>query len=594
MCRPSPAERPGPAEDGGTLRQSLRRHALTLSQMAAIDGSGPLLLRSLAEATMLVVLHVSFLHYVAQRWHALSGLADPFSQVSAIVPLSFTGWYLCFVHLGSRYMWLRRAPFVTRVFECMVVYNAHQTVLNLCCAIALIQEVRRRGMALWGNSYVPSEDQYYLSFLIWLHYSNSYLELLDTVFVVLRKKFTRVSFLHVYQRVLMLWSWFIVCRVACGGDSYFGAVAHCVVRVATYGYYLLALLNLPRPPRHYVTRLHLAQCLLCSIHALYVLWHGTMPARLAATELFAMVNMLVLSTDFHYDQAFAQPTPEVAPPVRPRLVFSFDSSGWLYLYHFGVARYLRDHYLRDRAEEDIAFSGASGGALVAWSLCDNTNLDVLIDHVISCRKIIGLCPWRMMPAVDRALLRFLPPGSHRRCSNRLRVLVTKVLPGPPFVMGEVATEFVSDKHLSQVLRASCHVPLVCSVRPYRITEGPGGLYYDGLFWSSGLGFVPWRSTDPGDKVIRVSGLGVWGAEITPRFYIPPWWALFPPPEEILWGMVEQGYYDAARVLQPKAATDPAYMVPDRVVKFQEAVYRTWMLTVLFVTTGVAVFLAAFL
>lgn len=66
-------------------------------------------------------------------------LPEPFSQVSAIVPLSFTGWYLCFVHLGSRYMWLRRAPFVTRVFECMVVYNAHQTVLNLCCAIALIQ-----------------------------------------------------------------------------------------------------------------------------------------------------------------------------------------------------------------------------------------------------------------------------------------------------------------------------------------------------------------------------------------------------------------------------------------------------------------------
>lgn len=38
-----------------------------------------------------------------------------------------------------------------------------------------------------------------------------------------------------------------------------------------------------------------------------------------------------------------------------------------------------------------------------------------------------------------------------------------------------------------------HVPLFGGFLPFHMTEAGGGWYYDGLFWSSGLGFVPWRS-----------------------------------------------------------------------------------------------------
>lgn len=61
---------------------------------------------------------------------------------------------------------------------------------------------------------------------------------------------------------------------------------------------------------------------------------------------------------------------------RRRLTFSFDSSGWLYMYHLGVAQYLQRHLLPYLSPDDVAFSGSSGGALVAASLCTEVNIEV--------------------------------------------------------------------------------------------------------------------------------------------------------------------------------------------------------------------------
>ena len=65
--------------------------------------------------------------------------------------------------------------------------------------------------------------------------------------MVLRKRFSGISFVHAYQRVVLLWSWFLVCKYCCGGDGYFGAMVSSFVQIFTYGYYLLALLKIACP-----------------------------------------------------------------------------------------------------------------------------------------------------------------------------------------------------------------------------------------------------------------------------------------------------------------------------------------------------------
>ena len=59
-----------------------------------------------------------------------------------------------------------------------------------------------------------------------------------------------------------------------------------------------------------------------------------------------------------------------------RLTFSFDSSGWLYVYHLGVAHYLQRHVLPHLEAERVAFSGSSGGALVAAALAGGIDIDL--------------------------------------------------------------------------------------------------------------------------------------------------------------------------------------------------------------------------
>ena len=112
----------------------------------------------------------------------------------------------------------------------------------------------------------------------------------------------------------------------------------------------------------------------------------------------------------------------------------------------------------------------------------------------------------------------------------------------PWPSAEVCSAFESREHLWQLLRASCHMPLVGGVLPYGVR---GSLYFDGLFWSQTLAFVQWRGFLDGDEVVKVSPLSLLGCEIKPRrLLIPPWWGVLPPPKPVLDGMMAQGYADA--------------------------------------------------
>ena len=58
----------------------------------------------------------------------------------------------------------------------------------------------------------------------------------------------------------------------------------------------------------------------------------------------------------------APSSPEDEPRKKrgAKTTFSFDSSGWMYCYHLGVARYLQMHVLPKLPANRVAFSGSSG------------------------------------------------------------------------------------------------------------------------------------------------------------------------------------------------------------------------------------------
>lgn len=193
-------------------------------------------------------------------------------------------------------------------------------------------------MWLFGNEHDKSQAGHRLGLLIWIQYNNKYvlsrsfthrsryLELLDTIFIILRKKFNRVSTLHMYQKLLQLWFWYLVCKRNCGGDFYFPAMTNSFVNIFTYGFYLISLVGVSVPLNYKVCAtfinpnamkildLHRAQFLACIFLSFYIFYEGYNDrgkcergceslATLVTTFImwFVMSNMFVIFTNFHYE-----------------------------------------------------------------------------------------------------------------------------------------------------------------------------------------------------------------------------------------------------------------------------------------------------
>jgi hypothetical protein len=137
------------------------------------------------------------------------------------------------------------------------------------------------------------------------------------------------------------------------------------------------------------------------------------------------------------------------------------------------------------------------------------------------------------------------PDGFATLKGRLRILLTRVTWKPPFFLGEVATDFKTEEHVEQTLLASCFVPILFGVVPRKIDE-TGGRYMDGFFWPSL--FVSWRCSS-GDRLLRISVIGAPYADIKPSVPLPFWWAICPPPSEIMWGIFYLGYMDAANFFE---------------------------------------------
>ncbi|XP_062455349.1 elongation of very long chain fatty acids protein 7 isoform X2 [Rhea pennata] len=104
----------------------------------------------------------------------------------------------------------------------------------------------------------------------WLYYFSKFIELLDTVFFVLRKKNSQVTFLHVFHHSIMPWTWWFGVKFAAGGLGTFHALLNCIVHVVMYTYYGICSLG---PAYHkylwwkkYMTTIQLVQFIMVTGH----------------------------------------------------------------------------------------------------------------------------------------------------------------------------------------------------------------------------------------------------------------------------------------------------------------------------------------
>ncbi|XP_061835419.1 elongation of very long chain fatty acids protein 1a isoform X1 [Nerophis lumbriciformis] len=200
------------------------------------------------------------------------------------------------VFVGPRLM-ANRKPFNLKT--AMIVYNFSMVLLNSY----IVYEFMMSGWATtftWKCDLIdPSSSPQALRMVhvAWVFFFSKFIELIDTLFFVLRKKQNQITFLHVFHHSFMPWSWWwgvyltpgrkrpiqtaqsvlnimttshqsSLCPA--GGMCSFHAMINCGVHVIMYTYYGLSAAG-PRFQKYlwwkkYMTAIQLMQFILVSVH----------------------------------------------------------------------------------------------------------------------------------------------------------------------------------------------------------------------------------------------------------------------------------------------------------------------------------------
>ncbi|ETE65396.1 Elongation of very long chain fatty acids protein 2 [Ophiophagus hannah] len=210
---------------------------------------------------------------------------------SYLPTFALTMLYLLFIWLGTMFMKNRPALSLRGL---LIVYNFGVTVLSFYMLIE-VRLLNRRILnflflafysadwdlilATWEGNYnlqcqnliSAGETDIRVARVLWWYYFSKVIEFADTVFFVLRKKNSQITFLHVYHHATMFNIWWCVMNWIPCGQSFFGPTLNSFIHILMYSYYGLSVIPSMRKYlwwKKYLTQAQLIQFLLTITHTL--------------------------------------------------------------------------------------------------------------------------------------------------------------------------------------------------------------------------------------------------------------------------------------------------------------------------------------
>ncbi|KAH8372260.1 hypothetical protein KR093_010844, partial [Drosophila rubida] len=223
--------------------------------------------------------------------------------------LTILAVYLLFVlKLGKVFMKNRQPYGLQRVLR---VYNLTQVAYNgIFFGITFYYLVLRpicdpRCMVTFPNGHKHKNLERYVHFA---YFINKMLDLLDTVFFVLRKKYKQISFLHVYHHAMVLAICYLTMRLyGTGGHFNVVGMLNSFVHTVMYFYYFLSA---ARPGvkasiwwKKYITIIQIVQFILVLLHSSYVLIFSrgcTFPRSLLMLMVVQSLVFIYMFGKFYY------------------------------------------------------------------------------------------------------------------------------------------------------------------------------------------------------------------------------------------------------------------------------------------------------
>jgi len=228
--------------------------------------------------------------FMAQHWEAEDGIS-PY-----VTPECWVGGavaYLLMTQVLKRAMERRPAMGLQNV---MRVYNAAQVVVNAYIVWLLSAEHMLPNLFGINKPYTDGTR-----YAVFLHYCCKFVDFLDTVFILLRKKDAQFSFLHVYHHSTIGIMWGFLLNIGHGnGSASFGAWINSLVHVVMYSHYFYTSFGFKNPLKPLITKFQIVQFYLCLLHVLVFLAMETVvPTQLGYLQFAYHVTMVGLFTQFY-------------------------------------------------------------------------------------------------------------------------------------------------------------------------------------------------------------------------------------------------------------------------------------------------------
>ncbi|KXJ77954.1 hypothetical protein RP20_CCG006019 [Aedes albopictus] len=171
--------------------------------------------------------------------------------------------------------------------------------------------------------------------LCYVYYLSKLSEFADTVFFVLRKKKSQISWLHLYHHSLTPIEAWILTKFLAGGNTTLPNIINNFVHTLMYFYYLLSSMG-PRYQKYlwwkkYMTEIQIAQFIICIVHAINALVKDcAYPKFITSLLLLNASIFFVLFMNFYwenYKKSAAKAVPSKKPiPVENNNCLPLDYS----------------------------------------------------------------------------------------------------------------------------------------------------------------------------------------------------------------------------------------------------------------------------
>ncbi|KAL4235653.1 hypothetical protein ACF0H5_004048 [Mactra antiquata] len=180
--------------------------------------------------------------------------------------------YLFVVRIGPTFMKYRQPVPLKWI---IIPYNLGLVVLSAYMFYEFLMSAVLAGYSLRCQpvDYSTSPLALRMASVCWWFFFSKVIELLDTVFFILRKKDRQVTFLHVYHHCSMIINWYLGARYVAGGQSFFVAMLNSFIHIFMYSYYTLAAIG-PHMQKYlwwkrYLTTMQLMQFFAFVVHTGY-------------------------------------------------------------------------------------------------------------------------------------------------------------------------------------------------------------------------------------------------------------------------------------------------------------------------------------